>query len=87
MVNKETVEFKVGEEKKVSLKGIMMSPDISKPQSTIFFLEGLGGDYRDYMFLLEPLADEFRIVAHNYRGHAGSGDYFNPKQWPLILLR
>ncbi len=86
MPKKETIEFKVGEEGYISLEGLVLSPHLSKPEATIYFLEGLGGDFRDYMCLLEPLADEFKVVAHNYRGHSGSQGYFHPADCANDLL-
>jgi len=76
--------FNVGERTKddsktIPIFGLTLEPK-HPSKKNILFLGGLSGHFEDYQrFLLEPLADTFRVDTFNYRGHIGSHGRFNNK--------
>lgn len=79
MVNSTKHSFYVGERaqddsRQVRLDGVILSTRYSK--GDILFLQGFSGRHEDYMHLLRPLAEEFRVITYNYRGHGGSEGRF-----------
>jgi len=83
MVNSTKHVFYVGERapddyRQVKLDGMIISP--KHPKGDILFLQGFSGKHEDYMHLLMPLGEEFRMVTYNNRGHPGSGGTFNAKK-------
>ena len=80
MVNQTKHIFYVGDRapddsKKVKLEGCIVSSR-RRSKSDILFLQGFSGKHEDYMHLLLPLGEEFRVITYNYRGHGGSEGRF-----------
>jgi hypothetical protein len=79
MVNSTKHSFYVGDRapddsRQVRLDGIIISP--KHPKGDILFLQGFSGRHEDYMHLLMPLGEEFRVITYNYRGHGKSKGRF-----------
>ncbi len=80
---KQDITLKVGRERDISLEGTIFEPKYEKPDSLIIFTPGISSTYRDYQkFLLEPLAEEARVLTYNLRGHGKSEGKFDP---PILV--
>ena len=74
--------FKVGKEGrfdpiKIELEGIVSIRSSPSP-GTAILSPGISAHYEDYHAVLDPLAEEFDVVAFNHRGHGESDGRFNP---------
>ncbi|MBW3004930.1 alpha/beta hydrolase [Candidatus Woesearchaeota archaeon] len=82
MVNQTKHVFYVGERapddsRQVKLEGCLIESRFSK--GDILFLQGFSGKHEDYMHLLLPLGEEFRVITYNYRGHGGNKQRFQDR--------
>jgi len=66
--------------KMTHLETVVLEPKHCSPKYTLVWSNGVCTTYKDYMRLLEPLADSARIVAYNYRSHGGSKKRFSPSR-------
>jgi pimeloyl-ACP methyl ester carboxylesterase len=49
----------------------------NRPQGAIYFVHGISACWQDYLPLLEPLAENYRVFAYNQRGHADAPGSFD----------
>lgn len=93
MVNRTKHAFYVGErspddKRKIRLSGYILEP--KHPKGTVYFLQGFSGRYEAYTDpFLSSIAEEFRVITYNHRGHNGSGGRFDAKRgiadWEEII--
>lgn len=57
----------------IVLQGAIYEPSRPKHGTVSFFTPGWSAKYSDYEPLLLPLAERYRVIAFNPRGHGGSG--------------
>lgn len=69
MSNKEKFIHKASDG--ISLEGAIFDPS-TNAKGTIIFTPGWNADCEMYEEVLRPLAEEYRVIAHNLRGHLGS---------------
>lgn len=63
-----------------TLSAAIYEPSQTKRGTIGFFTPGWSADYNDYDPLLLPLAESYRIIAANPRGHGGSKGILHPKK-------
>lgn len=61
-----------------SIECFLFEPVYSRTVTTVIFAPGITSHVRDYQPLLEPLAEELRVLAFNLPGHGKSTGLYEP---------